>query len=236
MTILNTKSGDIRIIEPNETLLKEIQELLPFGLYPFDKEFNGYKYGFVIKCEDDELKCLKQQPVEVPEQVAHKMIHFHHLLILDTYLKIKDEIGDSIYYATPYLKNKGEAGFESGIAHFFYPKNFEKICNNSSYDRLFGVGATDIFMKFGKAYQTINKSCGLNIHYIGLDIRTRAQLGALISGFMLYKGNFIYHGSQIREGDPRFELLAKRGIKEVVHVPSAPMEIQKDQLSTAKSQ
>jgi hypothetical protein len=105
---------------------------------------------------------------------------------------------------------------------------------NDAYESIFGEGATDLFMIFAKAYKGINKTNGLNLQYIGLDIRTRAQLGSLISGFMVYKGNFIYNGIQIQNGDPRFELLANRGIFEVIHMPSAPMEIRQDQLAFAK--
>ena len=60
------------------------------------------------------------------------------------------------------------------------------------------------------------------------------NLAHSFSGFMVYKGNFIYNGIQIQNGDPRFELLANRGIFEVIHMPSAPMEIRQDQLTLAK--
>ena len=234
MSYVNTKSGQIEIIEPTHSILKEIQSILPFGFYPFEVPFNGYRFGFVVKCDSNELKCLKQQPVEVEEKVAHKLILLHHLLTLDTYIQIRDKIGDSVYYATPYLKNKGKNEFESGIAHFLYPQNMEHEIANGAYESVFGEGATDLFILFAKTYQEINKSSGLNLQYLGLDIRTRAQIGSLISGFMIYKGNFIYHGAQIQDGDPRFELLANRGIFKIIHMPSAPMEIRQDQLAFAK--
>lgn len=234
MNYISTKMGQIEILEPSESFLKEIQSILPFGFFPFKESFNGYKFGFVIKCDSDELKCLKLQPVEVEEKVAHQLIHFHHLLTLETYIQIKDKIGDSLYYATPYLKNKGEIGFETGIAHFLYPRKMAHEFGNDDYDSILGEGATDLFTTFAKAYQEINIASGLNLQYLGLDIRTRAQLGSLIPGFMLYKGNFIYNGTQIQDGDPRFEHLANRGIFEVIHMPSAPMEIRQDQLAFAK--
>ena len=214
MSYVNTKMGQIEILEPTDSLLKEIQSILPFGFLPFKESFNGYKFGFVIKCDSDEMRCLKQQPVEVEEKVAHKLILFHQLLTLETYIQIKDKIGDSLYYATPYLKNKGDIGYESGIAHFLYPQNMAHV--------------------IAKAYREINKASGLNLQYLGLDIRTRAQLGSMISGFMIYKGNFIYNGTQIQDGDPRFELLANRGVFKVIHTPSTPMEIRQDQLAFAK--
>ncbi len=234
MSYVNTKAGPIEILDPSESFLKEIQSILPFGCFPLEKAFNGYRFGFVVKCDSDELKCLKQQPIEVDEKIANKLIHLHHLLILDTYIQIKEKIGDSLYYATPYLKNKGDIGYETGIAHFFYPQKITHVIGNNAYESVFGKGATDLFMTFAKTYQDINKASGLNLQYLGLDIRTRSQLGSLISGFMVYKGNFIYNGAQIWDGDPRFELLAKRGIFEVIHMPSAPMEIRQNQLAFAK--
>lgn len=234
MSYVNTKMGQIEILEPTDSLLKEIQSILPFGFFPFNESFNGYKFGFVIKCDSDEMRCLKQQPVEVEEKVAHKLILFHQLLTLETYIQIKDKIGDSLYYATPYLKNKGDIGYETGIAHFLYPQNMAHDIGNGAYESIFGKGATDLFMTFAKAYREINKASGLNLQYLGLDIRTRAQLGSLISGFMIYKGNFIYNGTQIQDGDPRFELLANRGVFKVIHTPSTPMEIRQDQLAFAK--
>lgn len=210
MSYVNTKMGQIEILEPTDSLLKEIQSILPFGFLPFNESFNGYRFGFVIKCDSDEMKCLKQQPAEVEEKVAHKLILIHQLLTIDTYIQIKDIIGDSLYYATPYLKDKGDIGYETGIAHFFYPQNMEHKIENGAYESLFGEGATDLFMTFAKAYQENNKASSLNLQYLGLDIRTRAQLGSMISGFMIYKGNFIYNGTQIQDGDPRFELFGKQ--------------------------
>lgn len=234
MRILHTQSGLIEISEANESLLKEIQSLLPYGFYPFAKPINGCQFGFVVKCESKELLCIKQQPIEVDEKTAFNLINLHHLLILESYIQVVDKIGDSIYYATPYIKNKGERGFESGIAHLIYPQSIKHEINNGAYERFFGDGATDLFMTFARAYQKINKSSGFNVQYLGLDIRSRSQIGALISGFMIYKGHFIYHGTKIQEGDPRFELLSKKGIKQVIHTSSVPMEIRQDQLNEAK--
>ena len=181
MSFVNTKSGQIEIIEPTHSTIKEIQSILPFGFYPFEESFNGYRFGFVVICDSEELNCIKQQPVEVEEKVAHRLIHFHQLITLDTYIQIKDKIGDSLYYATPYLKNKGDLGYESGLAHFLYPRNISHEIANGAYESFLGEGATDLFMTFVKAFQEINKASGLNLQYVGLDIRTRAQLGSLIS-------------------------------------------------------
>ena len=233
---MDTQFGQIEIISPEASLIKEIQGILPYGFYPFNQEFKGYKYGFVIKCDSDEMKCIKQQPVEASEEVAHRLILIHHILILKTYLQIRDQIGDSIYYATPYLKNKGDRGFESGVAHFIFPENVKVGEGNDCYDSYFGSGATKLFQLFVSTFQEQKKEMGLGLSYIGFDIRTRAQLGALVSGFMLFKGHIIYHGAKIEDGDPRFAILAKAGIKQVIHMPSTTMEINQSQLAYSKGE
>ena len=71
------------------------------------------------------------------------------------------------------------------------------------------------------------------LQYIGIDLRTRSQIGSLVSGFMLFKDSIIYLGT-LHEDDPRFGVLAKNGVKSVIHAPSSPMEITPDQLVEAK--
>ena len=60
------------------------------------------------------------------------------------------------------------------------------------------------------------------VRYIGVDVRTRSQLGSILSGFMLCEDTIIYHG------------LSRNGIKSVAHAPSLPMEITKEQLNESK--
>lgn len=233
---MDTQFGQIEILPPEASMIKEIQRILPYGFYPFNQEINGYNFGFVIKCDSEEMKCLKQQPVEVSEEIAHKLILLHHILILKTYIEIKDQIGDSIYYATPYLKNKGDRGYESGIAHFLFPEKEKRREEKECYDLIFGSGATNLFQMFVTTFQALNKEMGLGLSYIGVDVRTRAQLGALVSGFMIYKGHIIYHGAKVEDRDPRFAILAKAGIKQVIHMSSTPMEIRQDQLTFSKGE
>jgi hypothetical protein len=56
----------------------------------------------------------------------------------------------------------------------------------------------------------------------------------MISGFMIYKGNFIYNEPKYRTGILVLNCLANRGVFKVIHTPSAPMEIRRDQLAFAK--
>lgn len=71
------------------------------------------------------------------------------------------------------------------------------------------------------------------LQYIGLVVRTCSQIGNLVSGFMLMGDTIVYHGT-LHEDDPRFGVLAKNGVKSIVHAPSMPMTISPDQLKIAK--
>lgn len=248
MTIRTTK-GEIELVAPSKELLQALQKQMKFGICPFQEEFQGAKYGFVVQCDDEEILCLKQQPVEAPQDIAAKMLYFHQMLILETYLQVGGNMDDGIYYATGYMKDKGDAGYESGIAHFIFPAPPKPKQKESIFSRLFskseksgwsdpylGEGAQKLFDVFAKAFQLIKTQRGFKIQYIGLDIRKKSQLGMLQSGFMLYDGNFIYLGVQVVENDPRFELLASAGIKRVVHMPSMPMQIESDKLPLAKGE
>lgn len=234
MKTINTAYGDVEIKDLTPDMLSELQERLPYGFYPFNQEFNGARYGFVVRCGAEEIPLLKQQPVECPQDWAYKMIEVHTVLILVSYCKMIEDNIDGIYYATPYLKDKGQAGLESGIAHFIFPGN-EKLSNNglpNAYDDVFGNNATALFGLF-MAYFNENFDDKFRLQYIGIDLRTRSQIGSLVSGFMLFKDSIIYLGT-LHEGDPRFGVLAKNGVKSIIHAPSSPMEITPDQLAEAK--
>lgn len=231
---LNTASGIITITDLSEELLKEIQSYMTYGFMPFGQVVNGAKYGYVVKCGDDEIPCLKQQPADFPKDTAIKLLNIHQMLILKTYSKLAQLHLDMLYFATPYFKQKHDGLFESGVVHFIFPsENYLSDNELSVYDSELGKGATDLFIHFADEFKS-NFTESFNIPYIGVDIRTRSQLGSVLSGFMLYKSSVIYLGTNILSNDPRFDMLVKNGIKEVVHAPALPMEITKEQLKEAK--
>lgn len=232
---LKTKFGDIQIIDLNDSLLHKLQSRLTYGFYSFGEDYNGARYGFVVRCGDKEIPCLKQQPVDGSKEFAYRLFSIHSLLILETYCQLMEKGYDSIYYATPYMKEKSDGQLESGIAHFIFPGKDQPEAPYKIYDGALGAGATGLFTKFIELYRS-NFDDSFRIPYIGVDVRTRSQLGSIQSGFMLCENTIIFQGSQLREDDVRFEILAKHGIKEVVHAPSHPMTISPDQLKEAKGQ
>ena len=230
---LNTRYGDIRISEPDESLLKEMQTRLKYGFFPLGQEFRGARYGFVVRCGDEEIPCLKQQPADAPQEMANRLFSIHSCLILETYCKLRGREYDMVYYATPYIKDKGDGKFESGIAHFIFPGDCRPEAPFKVYDGALGEGATGLFTAFVEIFRS-HFDDSFSIPYIDIDVRTRSQLGSLSSGFMLLGDRIVFHGSQVREDDVRFEILARRGITEVVHTPSVPMTISPEQLKEAK--
>lgn len=236
MKSIHTEHGDVEIKDLTPDILLELQKRLPYGFFPFNQEYNGARYGFVVKCDTDEIPLLKQQPVECSQDWAYRMIEIHTVLILVSYCKMIEDRIDGIYYATPYLKDKGQAGWESGIAHFIFPGD-EELSNNGlpdAYDEVFGNNATALFGLFMKYYNE-NFDDKFRLQYIGIDLRTRSQIGSLVSGFMLFKDSIIYLGT-LHENDPRFGVLAKNGVKSIIHAPSTPMQISSDQLAEAKGE
>ena len=230
---INTQYGSISVSDLDKSLLKELQARLTYGFYPFGKEFQGSRYGFVVRCGEKEIPCLKQQTVDTSKDMAEQLFTIHSCLILETYCKLRERNLDMIYYATPYIKDKQNGKYESGIAHFIFPGDCRPEASSKLYDGALGNGATGLFTSFMEIFGSLFDD-NFNIQYIGVDLRTRSQLGSLSSGFMLYGDRIIFHGSQIREDDIRFELLAKLGITEVIHAPSMPMTISPNQLKEAK--
>ena len=230
---LNTQYGSINIYDPDKSLLKELQERLTYGFYPLGQEFQGCRYGFVVRCGDNEIPCIKLQPADMSKDMAEHLFTIHSCLILETYCKLRKKNYDMIYYATPYIKDKRDGKYESGIAHFIFPGDCCPEASSKPFDGALGDGATGLFTSFMEIFGSLFDD-NFSIPYIGIDLRARSQLGSLSSGFMLYGDKIIFHGSQVRANDIRFELLAKWGITEVIYAPSMPMTISPDQLMEAK--
>lgn len=240
MAILNTEYGEIQVLDITDELFKTLQERLTYGFVRFKESFNGSDYGFVVRCGVEEIPCLKQQPVDMDKETAMRVLNLHANLIVDTMCQLSKENPDCIYYATPYFKDKGNGKFESGIAHYIFPgENVDSEVDLgmgrsvAPYDNALGKGATKLSMKFIQMFNA-HFNDKFRIPYIGLDIRTRSQLGSLVSGFMLVGDKIIFHGAKADERDPRFATLARHGFKTIYHAPSAPMTISEEQLKEAK--
>ncbi len=65
MTKIQTTKGSIDIQIPDTATLKRLQNLLTYGIMPFKQTFNGADFGIVMQCGEQEVYCLKQQPLDV---------------------------------------------------------------------------------------------------------------------------------------------------------------------------
>lgn len=232
--IIKTKYGELTVKDLSETLLHDLQTQLPYGFYPFSQEYNRAKFGFVVKCEGHEVPCLKQQTADMSKEAAVRLLNLHHCLILETYVKLIGKGFSGIYYATPYFKAKPDQRIETGIAHYIFPSTISgQLVDSGAYDRWMGAGCTNLFLEFMNYYQQ-NFNEEFRIPYIGVDCRTRSQLGGLVSGFMFFNDTIIYLGAELSDNDMRFSILAQTGIKEICHAPALPMEIKGNQLIRAK--
>lgn len=236
MQTIETEHGPVKVLDPTEEILIELQKRLTYGFVPLGQDYQGYRYGFVVKCGDKEIPCIKQQPIDMDRSTAMRIMNLHGVLIVDTYCKFISKNLDCAYYATPYFKDKGDNRFESGIAHFIFPgDSLESDVDLgigrsvTPYDGELGSGATKLLMDYVKEFQS-HFDDKFRIQYIGLDVRTRSQLGSLVSGFMLLGNKLIFHGAKVSGEDPRFGIIARHGIDSVWHIPSLPMTISEDQL------
>lgn len=229
MTI-NTPNGPIEIITTTPEILSTLQSLTPFGIDHLKEPFNGAHYGFVMAKGGQEVMCLKQQSVERSREEAETLFQLHHYIIMEAYTLFRAHDYSGAYLASPYLRQRDNGLWESGIGHFIFPSKdgpeVSAASNFSTYDRHFGKGATAMLTNF----ITDMRECYKDKPYketptIGLDLRPRSHLTFLAMYFMLLGSQVLCLRANLREEDPAWAVLAKAGIREVVHMHCVPLEI-----------
>jgi hypothetical protein len=182
---------------------------------------------------------VKQQPVEVPTDVA-KTCYMANSVLIALSLRTNLENGFSGYMMPcAYMRNKGDKGVEAGIAHFgaSNPNGKEALDfpHDNAFDNQFGTGFTIMLMQSIRAIQAASKDSGITLQTpIGLDYRPRSALETLGFGFLVH-GPLIYClKCHVREDDPVWTVLRSTGIEHVIHIPSVPAEVTPDELLIAK--
>lgn len=227
--------GDLEIRDLTPSMLKKLQKWLPLGFLPLDEEFKGARYGFVVRCGEKGFSILKQRPVECNRERALKLINIYLDCILSTLWKMADEYIDGIYYATPFLEDKGEDRWETGVVHFIFPSGniiFEDSPIPTFYDNVLCSGGTALYVRFMKYFRDFLNDL-YHIDNIRNDVVKSSQISNLVSGFMLMEDEIIYHGT-VQEDDPVFRVLVQQGLPSIFHAPSIPITISPDQLKIAK--
>ena len=234
----NTRSIDIQ--NPSASLIKRLQDILPYGLIPLDPPVNRANYGLVFQCGDQEVYALKQQPMELERTAAERLFHRHHLMIMDTYCRYIRLGLTGAYLATPYLRERENGLWESGLAHIIFPAAYEVIPSGRSFDQAYdqhlGVGATRMFIAFVEQFkQALSHGQFTMPQYLGIDIRSRSHLQNLAMYFMVLDSEIICLRSNLRAKEDRaWDILAQGGISQVVHIPALPMGIKESHLDRAK--
>ncbi len=226
---LSTPNGPIEVLTPDEALLKSLNAILPYGLMPLKEPFNGAHFGMVMAKGGKEVMCLKQQPLERPKQEAEMMFQMNHIIIIEAYTRFREHHFFGGYLASPYLRQRENGLWESGIGHFIFPSpdGSDADAKLTTYDTHFGKGATNMLTRFIFDMRECYKDKPFKEPpTIGLDLRPRSHLTFLSMYFMLLGSQVLCLRANLREEDPAWAVLAKAGIREVLHLPCVPLEIQ----------
>lgn len=239
MTKIQTTKGSINIQRPDATTLKQLQKLLTFGILPFKQTFHGADFGVVMQCGEQELYCLKQQPIEREKEQAHQIFQLQHFMIMDAYCRYLKLGFSGAYIASPYLRQRNNGLCEAGVSHFIFPSDNEKVSEKSfvkAYDNRFGNGATNMFISFDHCFKQAFAEAQLTMpQYLGIDIRSRSHLKSLAMYFLVAGPDIFCLRPNLREQeDAAWTILASSGIDRVYHLPSLPMTINEGDLNKAK--
>lgn len=238
--IIKTPNGSIEVYKPDKVRLSRLQNLLPYGVMPFNQKFNGADFGLVMCCGEKEVYCLKQQPLEVERTLAELQLQLQHLMIIDAYCRYIKMGFSGAYLAMPYLRQRDNGLWEAGISHFIFPNDNEIKSSGKSfikaYDSRFGNGATNMFIGFVECFKEAFDAAKKTIpQYFGIDIRPRSHLQNLAMNFMVLDTQVFCLRANLREyEDVGWAILASRGINKIFHLPSLPMTIQESDLVLAK--
>lgn len=236
---IKTPRGLIEISKVSEEKLKRIQSLLTYGVLPLSETFRGANYGIVMKCGEQEVLCLKQQPKEMEKSRAYNLLGSHSLMIVDAYCGYIKRGFKGAYLASPYLRQRSNGLWESGISHFIFPDKedtaFSKEASSLYYDSVWGNGATNMFFAFYECFKHSFKSINIPMPiYFGFDIRPHSHLQSLAMNFMVVDDEVFCLRENLVENDTAWLLLADVGIKKVYHLPSIPHEIDETDLQLSK--
>jgi len=237
MRTIPTPKGEVSLLNPEPAKLATLRQHLPLGMVGFPKEYQGARGGIVMKCGDREALAIKQQGPDEPTDFSNEMSFVYNLLIAESLQGYRQLGFSGCLMPCVYAREKGDTT-EVGFAYFGGPSPRGIESNEfpeGPYDDDFGLGFTTMFTHFVKQLQASAKRTDLPLEpSIGLDVRTRSQLGTVQFGFLVYSGDIYCLKTVVSEKDPTWACLASKGIHEVYHMPSVPFELPEGQLKCAK--
>jgi len=237
---IETPNGSIQILEPSVEMLRSIRDLLPFGAIQFSEPQNGARYGLVMQCDEEEVFCIKQQPVELDREGAEEWMQIQHWMIVEAYCRYIKHGFSGAYLAAAYMRQRDNGLLEPGVAHFISPSptgmESQEFPFEGAFDNQFGHGATTMFSHFAKDFMTAFRESPLEPpNYCGLDVRPRTHLQFLGMYFMVLGQRILCIRPNLREkDDAAWSIFTENGVRTIYHMPALPMTINKADLKVSK--
>jgi hypothetical protein len=231
MNIIQTNKGTVELFEPSNEIIRRLNELTPYGITRLNQVIDGANYGIVMKKGEQEVFCLKQQPLEIERKDAELQFQLHHFMIVEAYCQYLKSGFSGAYLSAPYLRQRNNGLWESGVSHFIFPSKTNKTPlekpSRTAYDNDFGNGATEMLFSFVECFKkSFSKSKITMPSYFGLDVRTRSHLQGLALNFMVLDSQIICLRPNLREKeDVAWTIFASQGIQKICYLPSVPLTI-----------
>lgn len=240
MTSISTSHGEVAIEAPSPVLLRNLRAVLPFGACQLSNPGEGATYAIVMQCEEKEVYCIKQQPLECDREAAGRWMDIQHWMCVEALTRYRKDGFSGAYLPAPYLRQRDNGLWEAGVSHFIFPSpsgiEAQEFPYEPAFDRVFGHGATTMFMSFvGHFKAAFAESPFTMPQYLGLDVRPRLHLQSLAMNFLCLGPHVLCLRKNLRaEEDPSWTILAGAGVKTVLHMPCVPMGIKETDLAITK--
>ena len=239
MKTVSNPHGEIELLDPAPDLLQAIRSILPFGVIPLVPPQQDADFGLVMQCGEQQLSAVKLQPGDSDERTAFAVLQANSVLIALAVGVYARHGYAGLFLPCAYLRDKGNDRVESGIALFGFPARTDREVGKSRtavFDQDLGRGYSAMMMSFLHDLEDSAKKTGIPLQkMIGVEVRRFQQLGTLFLGFLSIGASLVCLKTAIADADPAWTALLSAGKSRVIHMPSLPIAIRDDQLSTAKA-
>jgi len=240
MTKIPTSRGEVTIQAPSPFLLRNLRALLPFGACQLSNPGEDNTYAIAMQCDEKEVYCIKQQPLECDRENAERWMDIQHWMCVDALSRYRKDGFSGAYLPTQYIRQRDNELWEAGVAHFIFPSpsgiEAQEFPYDGAFDKQFGHGATTMFMSFVGHFKAAFAESPITMpQYLGLDVRPRLHLQSLAMNFLCFGPHVLcVRKKLLAKEDPAWTILAGAGVKTVHHMPCVPMAIKGTDLAITK--
>ncbi len=224
MKTVSTPQGDVKVLAPTLELLAAIKLFPPLAFARFAQPKDGLEFAVLLRGGEEELHGVKQQPVDCDKPQSQVTCQANRLLIAHALVGYLAHGFSGLFLPCAYIRTNEGGRFESGLAYFGRPspqgRESREYPFDPAYDHDLGHGFTIMMESFIRALQQSSRDCRISLSpTIGLEPRSRSELGGVDFGFMLVGPHVVCLKTVISEKDPAWTMLRSVGIAEVVHLP-----------------